>query len=406
MKRPTILIAHPWMARGGSEATAMWALEALLPDHDVTFVTAAPLGNDDWDSLNRAYGTRVDPTRMKVIKAPALPGVNGPRRLSHLQVRWFERFCRRIAGSFDQCLSAYNPISFGRPAIQLIGDFSFCEETRVRLHAHGTMPLRHQPNLVRGLYLKLGEWIEVAKPPLREWDDLMLANSAWAARQLEDHFRIARPRVLHPPVPLPPAPPAADRDPFAFVCLGRVVPEKELERIIHLLARLRADGFPVTLTIAGDVGDSDYARSIADLAASQGGWIATPGFLHLEEKQKVLSTHPFAIHACRIEAFGIAVAEMAAMGCIPFVPASGGAGEIIPFSELRFSTDDEAVAKMSALLRDPGRVRELASLMPEQAARFAPERFVERLREHVLSFGRSGDPRHHASAQENLRAAH
>jgi len=223
---------------------------------------------------------------------------------------------------------------------------------------------------------------------------------------LEDHFRIARARVLHPPVPLPPAPPAADRDPFAFVCLGRVVPEKELERIIHLLARLRADGFPVTLTIAGDVGDSDYARSIADLAASQGGWIATPGFLHLEEKRKVLSAHPFAIHACRIEAFGIAVAEMAAMGCIPFVPASGGAGEIIPFSELRFSTDDEAVAKMSALLRDPGRVRELASLMPEQAARFAPERFVERLRAHVLSFGRSGDPRHHASAQENLRAAH
>lgn len=141
MKRPTILIAHPWMARGGSEATAMWALEAPLPDHDVTFVTAAPLGSDDWDSLNRAYGTRVDPKRMKVIKAPALPGVDGSRRLSHLQVRCFERFCRRIAGSFDQCLSAYNPIAFGRPAIQLIGDFSFCEETRVRLHAHGTMPL-------------------------------------------------------------------------------------------------------------------------------------------------------------------------------------------------------------------------------------------------------------------------
>ncbi len=149
----------------------------------------------------------------------------------------------------------------------------------------------------------------------------------------------------------------------------------------------------------------DYARSIADLAASQGGWIATPGFLHLEEKRRVLSTHTFAIHACRIEAFGIAVAEMAAMGCIPFVPASGGAGEIIPFPELRFSTDDEAVTKMatsSATPPRPGTGRPHAGA----AARFAPERFVERLREEVLGFGGSAPVRNHASPEENLRAAY
>jgi glycosyltransferase involved in cell wall biosynthesis len=406
MKRPSLLIAHPWMARGGSEATAMWALEALMPDHEITFVTAAPLRERDWDSLNRAYGTRVDPSRMRVLKAPALPGVAGPRSLPHLQVRYFERFCRGIAASFDRCLSAYNPIFFGRPAIQLIGDFSFCEDMRVRLHAHGKMPLRHRPSPARRLYLKLGEWIEVEKPPLREWDDLILANSAWAARQLEERFRLPRPGVLHPPVPLPPAPPAAARDPFSFVCLGRVVPEKEVERVIHILARLRAEGFPVTLTIAGDVEESEYARGVADLAASQGGWVATPGFLHLEEKRTVLSTRTFAIHACRIEAFGIAVAEMAAMGCVPFVPASGGAGEIVPFPELQFSTDDEAAAKIAALLRDPARVRELATRMPAQAAGFAPERFAARLREHVLHFGESRAGRDHASPQENLRAPH
>jgi len=401
MKRPSLLIAHPWMARGGSEATAMWAIEALLSDHDITFVTSARMREDDWDSLNRAYGTSIDPAHLKVIRAPALPGVTGPRRLSHLQVRYFERYCHRIAGSFDRCLSAYNPIFFGRPAIQLIGDFSFCEEMRVRLHAHGEMPLRHQSNPLRQLYLTLGEWIEVAKPPLREWDDLVLANSFWAARQLEDHFGLSRPGVLYPPVPLPPAPPVATRDPFSFVCLGRVVPEKEVDRIIHILARLRAEGFPVTLTIAGDVNGSEYARGIADLAASQGGWISTPGFLHLREKQEVLSTHTFAIHGCRIEAFGIAVAEMAAMGCIPIVPASGGAGEIVAFPELQFDSDEEAVAKIADLLRNPARVRELAARMPGQADGFSPERFVERLREAVVDFGQSGTVRTHASHPKN-----
>lgn len=406
MKKASILVAHPWMGRGGSEATAMWTLAALQDDCEVTFVTAAPLETSDWSSLNAAYGTRVDPEKLRLLRAPALPGVNGPRRLSHLQVRYFERFCHRLAPDFDLCLSAYNPLYFGRPAIQLVGDFSFSEEMRRRLQCRATEPLRHRATLLRKLYLKLGRWIEVEKPPLREWGDLVLANSQWAARQLEEHFQIARPGVLHPPVPLPNAPGVGDRDPFAFVALGRVVPEKEIERIIDILARVRGLGFPVTLTLIGDVDDSDYSRGIAELAARQGDWIATPGFLHLEQKQAVLSSHTFALHACRIEAFGIAVAEMAAMGCVPFVPTSGGSGEIVPFPELQYNTDEEAVAKITALLRDPARVRELSGVMPAQAVRFAPPRFVERLRAIVLDLIPAGDGTAHEAPQENLRASH
>jgi glycosyltransferase involved in cell wall biosynthesis len=406
MKKSSILVAHPWMGRGGSEATAMWTLAALQDDYGVTFVTAAPLEFPDWTSLNAAYGTRVDPEKLRLVRAPALPGVNGPRRLSHLQVRYFERFCHRLAGDFDLCLSAYNPLYFGRPAIQLVGDFSFSEEMRRRLQCRETEPLRHRATLLRKLYLRLGRWIEVEKPPLREWGDLVLANSQWASRQLKEHFQITRPGVLHPPVPLPTAPGGGDRDPFAFVALGRVVPEKEIERMIAILSQVREEGFPVTLTLIGDVGDSDYSRGIAELAARQGDWIATPGFLHLEQKQAVLSSHTFALHACRIEAFGIAVAEMAAMGCIPFVPTSGGSGEIVPFPELQYTTDEEAVAKITALLRDPARVRELAAVMPAQAVRFAPPRFVERLRAIVLDLIPAGDGTAHEAPQENLRASH
>lgn len=406
MKRTTVLVAHPWMGRGGSEATAMWTLAALREDYDVTFVTSAPLRDADWSALNAAYGTSVDPGDLRVVRAPALPTVNGPRRLPHLQIRWFERFCHRLAPGFDLCLSAYNPIYFGKPAIQLVGDFSFSEEMRRRLQYRETEPLHHRATPLRTAYLALGSAIEVAKPPLREWGDLVLANSQWAAAQLEEHFQIVRPGVLHPPVPLPSAPAGGDRDPFAFVALGRVVPEKEIERMITILARVRAQGFPVTFTLVGDLGDSDYSRGIADLASRHGDWIDTPGFLHLPRKQSVLASHTFALHACRIEAFGIAVAEMAAMGCIPFVPSSGGAGEIVPFPELQFADEDEAVAKITALLRDPARVHELAAAMPGQVVRFAPTRFAERLRAIVLEFLRAGDGPAHEAPQENLRAAH
>ncbi len=398
MKRPSLLVAHPWMSRGGSEATAMWTLEALGGDYALTFVTAAPLSASDWESLNRAYGTRVDPAGLRLVRAPALPGVNGPRRLSHLQTRYFERFCRRLAPRFDLCLSAYNPIHFGRPAIQLVGDFSFSETMRRRLHSGGREAMRHRGTPLRRLYLKCGEWLGGPRPPLRERGDLVLANSDWTAGQLQEHFRMGRPGVLHPPVPLPAAPVGTGRDPLGFVCLGRIVPEKEIERMVDILGRVRSLGFPVTFTIAGRFDGSSYARGIAALAERHRDWIRTPGFLHSEEKQRVLASHAFALHACRIEAFGIAVAEMAAMGCVPFVPSSGGAGEIVPFPELQFGSEDEAVSKIAALLRDPARAEALAARMPEQAARFSPARFAERLRRFVLDFLRAPpQPAHEAA---------
>ncbi len=69
--QPAILVGHPWMGRGGSEATAMGALDALQDLAKVTFTTASPV---DWDSLNAAYGTRVSPEGITFRPAPRLPG--------------------------------------------------------------------------------------------------------------------------------------------------------------------------------------------------------------------------------------------------------------------------------------------------------------------------------------------
>jgi glycosyltransferase involved in cell wall biosynthesis len=411
MKRPRLLVVHPWMARGGSEATAMWALEALREDYELTFATAAPLRGSDWDALNAAYGTRVDPASIRVRRAPVLPGVDGPRRLAHLQVRWFERYCHRIAGDFDLCLSAYNPVHFGKPAIQLVGDFSFSEPMRRRLLAHADQPLRHRDTPLRRAYLALGRGIELPQPPLRERGDLVLANSRWAARQLAEFFGIEDAGVLHPPVPPLSAKPGLARDPHAFACLGRIAPEKEIERVVAILERVRGLGLPVTLSIAGHLDGSDYGRGVAALAERHRHWIATPGFLDLVGKRALLSSCGHGLHACRIEAFGIAVAEMAAAGCVPFVPREGGAGEIVPYDELQFGDDDEAVARIAALLRDPGLVRERSRELAANAAAFSPGRFVERLRGYVLEFlssarRRSPSARPHEAAPQDLPTAH
>lgn len=404
--KPRVLVTHPWMSRGGSEATAMWTLQALAEDHDITFVTAATLTKQDWDALNRSFGTEVDPGRIRVVQAPRLPLVNGPRRLVHWQVAWFERFCHRIAPAFDFAISTYNPVYFGIPAIHLIGDFSFDEPMRRRLAGGGGAPLRHRAGILRSAYLAAGKRIAIPKPPLREWDNAILANSAWAADQLERHFGLSRPPVLHPPVLLAFSSGAKDRDPLAFVCLGRIVPEKELERIIAILSRVREAGYSVNLTIAGGFDESDYANRIRRIIAAAGDWIRTPGFLDLGQKRSLLETCTFAIHACRIEAFGIAVAEMAAMGCVPVIPKEGGAGEIVADPALKYADDDEAVAIITGLLRDPQRVRAISAGIPGEMARFAPETFVKRLRECVLRLHAKPERGEHEAHPENLRATH
>ncbi len=371
------------MGRGGSEATAMWALQALQDSHDITFVTASGL---DWDALNLACDTSVDPEKITLHRAPRLPTVNSGTRLVNLQTARFERYCHAIGPDFDLCISTYNPIDFGKPGIQLIGDFSFSEEMRRRLCIHGEISFQHRDSIVRKLYLAAANALRVRSRPLSERSDLVLANSNWAASQLEEYFGITAAPVIYPPVILPQPSRPCVRNPLGFVCLGRISPEKEVERIISILKTVRQQDYLIHLTLLGHLGDSVYEKKISTLVEKNCEWITAAGFVNPEEKQEILSQNSFALHACRIEAFGIAVAEMASMGCVPFVPASGGAGEIVGDPDLQFNTEAEAVEKILALLDDPEKAQQLRFHLSQEVAKFGPSVFMDELREHADKF--------------------
>lgn len=55
------------------------------------------------------------------------------------------------------------------------------------------------------------------------------------------------------------------------------------------------------------------------------------------------------LHA-RPESFGIAVVEATATGCVPVVPDNTAHPETVPFRELRYATEGEAVAKVGEVL--------------------------------------------------------
>jgi glycosyltransferase involved in cell wall biosynthesis len=381
--QPEILIAHPWMGRGGSEATAMWTLHALQDRARVTFATVSPV---DWDVLNATYDTRVSPTKVALLHAPRLPGVHSGTVVAFWQRAWFERFCRTQGPRFDACISAYNPIRFGQHAIQLIGDFSFDEKCRLALYPTATGQVHHRPSFVRQAYLSIGDHLAgrhdgAAFVP----DDLVVANSQWTADRLREHFALDRVPVLYPPSS-PPIPDSGTREPLGFVAMSRITPEKEIEAVLAILDRVRAAGWPATLDLLGGIGDDNYSRRIRRMVRERREWVRSPGFLGPQEKTALFGSRSFGLHACRVEAFGIAVAEMAAAGLIPFVPAEGGAREIVADEALVYLNPDDAVRKILAVLDQPESHAPLRRSLRENVSRFAPEHFAVRLVEIVQDF--------------------
>jgi glycosyltransferase involved in cell wall biosynthesis len=374
-KRAKVAVVHPRLGSGGSEARALWALQALRADFDLSLITCGPV---DLDRLNVYYGTSLVPADFRVMRVPLPPGVTA-NRFNALQGHILQRYCQRVARQFDAIIATYNPLSFGVPAIQCIADFSFVPEWILALHP--TLQTRrgwwYGDSILRRTYLGLCNLVSRSDPEGFK-TDLMVANSEWSRELMREKFGVES-RLLYPPVAADfPAVPFAERD-AGFVCIGRAVPEKRPDGIIRILERVRQRGHDIHFHILGGVDDSPYGRQLKQLAQVNQSWVYPEGVTFGDKKKELLVRHRFGINACLNEAFGIAVAEMVKAGCITFVPKGGGQGEIVNHPGLIFENDDDAVNKIDAVLRDPAGQETLAANLRAGAERFSTRAFSEGL---------------------------
>ena len=126
-----------------------------------------------------------------------------------------------------------------------------------------------------------------------------------------------------------------------------------------------------------------YFRELQDLAAANSAWVTLHEDLSRTDLSGLTGRLLYGIHAQVEEHFGIAPAEALLGGCIPFVHDSGGQAEIVDRDRrLCFSTEEDAVRKLSAVMRDGSlQTAILESLAPREL--FTPDRFVEGLRNAV-----------------------
>lgn len=349
--RPKIVIGHPFLGRGGSEARVMWLIESLKQDYDLTVVTT---GGWDLEDLNRAYNTNVQEQDVSVLFAPT-PRVLRRYSAAALRGAYFQRFCRSIARDFDLCISAYNCTDWGCEALHFIADFTWSDEITSR--ATGRSPgFIYRDTIMRRSYLSLAK--RIARPssrdPLRE--DQILPTSHWGAALLKRNFGATRVEALYPFLHSP-ARTGIDREALCkeeipFISIGRIAAEKRIEDTIEIVRALRQQGFPVHLYLAGEIGSDQYGTRIRESCLKNSAWVSVLGRVSGARKQDLFSAVAYGISTCRQELFGNAVAEMMCGGIIPFVYEVGGPAELVGSPALTFGNNEQAVDKIVHILKD------------------------------------------------------
>ena len=380
--RRVLLVQPSLQPPGGGNGVAAWMLQALARDHHVTLLSWQRI---EIEPINRFFGTALRPSDFDssvVPRAWTFAPNCLPVPAALLRSALLMRYARQISDRFDVIVGCHNEADYGRRAIQYV---------------HYPTYLRPRPAVDYRWYHKFGALLDAyyaiadnvaGFSAERMKNNLTLANSNWTASRVKELLGIDA-QTLYPPVvaPAPPIPWSDRRN--AFVSMGRLSPEKEYERSMNILARVRRHVPDLTFVIVGtwDRNTSHYTRHLQRLAASLGSWIQFRENLSRDEVRALAASSRYGVHAMREEHFGMAPAELAQAGAIVWVPRGGGQTEIVGNEPmLLYDSEDEAADKIMRVIDNEREQARLREHLASRSVMFTSERFMEQVRSIVGTF--------------------
>lgn len=361
------------MAKGGGESVCMNILEALGDEHDVTLLT---LSEPDFEELNRYFRTKIDPPTVE------LAGLFGPRLHRRYGLKYYilqnallSRYARSHAEEHDLLISTINELGLPDGSIEYVHfPFDWSVSLDGELRAHIFHPLVEED----GFYERL--CTSVAGITIEEVEgSRLLANSTWTADAVESAYGV-RPQVVYPPIDTQGFVdrPWEKREP-GFVTIGRIERSKRIHELIEIIDAVRNEGHDTHLHVIGPTVDTDYSAEITEMARRR-PYIYLEGELPRMELVDLVCAHRYGIHGKHHEHFGMAVAELAAGGTIPFVPATGGASVIVDNRpELQYRSIEDATKKISRVISRPSLQSDFRLNPDTIRHRFGRERFQEQI---------------------------
>ena len=379
--RRVLLVQPSMQPPGGGNGLAAWILQALVRHHRVTVLTWWPV---EVNPINTFFGTDLrdsDFDRLLVPRTWRLGLDPLPLRLALLRSALIMRHVRRVSDAFDVILNAQNEIDFGRRCIQYVHYPTYLRPRP----AQDLQGYYHVKWLLKAYYAFADRIADFSLDRMRA--NVTLANSNWTAAQLHRLFDIDV-RTIYPPV-VGTEGLQWNRRRTAFLAIGRFSPEKEYERVMSILARVREHVPDLTLTIVGSFERHarQYYEQIRTRAESLGPWITFHQDLSREAIGALMAETRYGIHGMREEHFGMAPAEMTRAGMIVWVPNGGGQVEIVDRDPaLVYDTEEGAARSILEVLRDDAEQHRLRVRLAEQSQQFSEARFMREVQAVVADF--------------------
>jgi glycosyltransferase involved in cell wall biosynthesis len=342
------------------------------------------MGKVNLSGLNKCYGTNLDRREIDLIEIPHVWLFKN--HFDALRGYRLARFCKKKASEYDLMISTYNVMDFGKRGMQFIADFSFDDALRRAFDPKDNKlnAVCYKKSPIRTLYLKLGQILSGASKD--GWKkNLTIANSDWSRKVMIEVYGIET-RTIYPPVVDEFPDIAWNRREDGFICMGRLVPEKRMDRVIEILHKVKKRGWNIHLHIFGKPDNSMFVSKLRKLCEQNRDWSFMEGTLFGQKKLEFIAQHKFGISGRENEPFGIALAEMVKAGCIVFAPNRGGQREIVNHPALLYEDVEEAVDKIERVLKSEVRQIELRNHLRRQSKEFSTERFKAEIREVVNQF--------------------
>ena len=381
-----ILIYHRFaseLAAGDCYQPLMFIAE-LQRNSNVTMLL-----NRDFDIAGAAqkFAIPIDPSRLAVKKIKPAPFP----RMRHFRAFHEARQIRAYARKADICISTTGIIDFGKPAHYFICGLN-------NLGGHAFYDHVHASNIktrtgIRRLLRKVGTWLEenVAKPmmgirPMKKITGNPLEHIYPTSRYVENvmssYFGPFNSTIFYPPTTFDFSAANVPRNPLRVVYVGRIFPEKRLTDILTTVERARLiSGKDIELHIAGQLIQTPYVEKLKRLAGER-PWARLVGPAYGADKEALMLSASYAIHAERDEAFGISVSEYLKAGAIPIGPDEGGTTEIVDSPALTYRTNEEAAQILVHLIDDDAFREELRRHCAERAKEFTRNAYM--VRQHAL----------------------
>jgi len=243
-------------ASGGGNAVTANVVEALKRDYAITLLTWEPV---DIKAINRTFCTSLGESEFKVRLPPYIFRlmIRIPNDLLSIRYGILLRLCKKIRNDYDVIISVNNEADFGRRGIQYVHDPPYWLSLMSKGHGRDR-PLSR--DILTGQVGHLFRWryrpwmVIAGFSYYRMKSNLTVVNSDWTGAELKKIYGIES-RTVHPPVAGHFPDTHWEERENGFLCIGRIVPWKQLEKVCQIVGHVKRTFHEVHLHIIGTPDD-------------------------------------------------------------------------------------------------------------------------------------------------------